>query len=163
MYKYKRQLESEGKIFAKPVHSKPPHNLYYVPDQHHPVLDALKKYKTLHQLVFGDLEEFDWIPTGRYPLTKNRMNPLWVDERTQTSVHLVKTPAGFIVPPHIHPYENEFTIGLAGEGETPQGEKVPMKDKFHLHPKGVVDLGGKVTKESICLVFSDGHARPIEV
>jgi len=125
MYKYKRQLESEGKISVKPVDSKPPYNLYYVPTKYHPVLDALQDYKSLHQLVFGDLEELDWIPSGRYPQTQVRLKRLWVDEQTQTSVHLAKTPAGFIVPPHIHPYANEFTIGLSGEWETPEGETHP--------------------------------------
>ena len=47
MYKYKRQLESEGKILAKPVPGRPPYNVYYVPDQHHRECEALKRYKQL--------------------------------------------------------------------------------------------------------------------
>jgi DNA-binding PadR family transcriptional regulator len=41
MYRYKKRLESEGKIQARPMPGHPPYNTYSVPERHHQVIKLL--------------------------------------------------------------------------------------------------------------------------
>jgi hypothetical protein len=47
LYKYKRQLEQDGKIQPTTVHAKPPYNMYSVPSTYHPEVEAIIQYKRL--------------------------------------------------------------------------------------------------------------------
>jgi hypothetical protein len=50
MYKYKKLLEAEGKLKAKPVpNQSPPYNTYYVPEKFHQEAEALRQQQ---QLIF---------------------------------------------------------------------------------------------------------------
>jgi hypothetical protein len=47
MYKYKHQLELEGRIQAKPVAAKPPYHLYFIPPQFLKAVAAIKETRRL--------------------------------------------------------------------------------------------------------------------
>jgi hypothetical protein len=61
MYKYKRQLELEGRIQAKPVAAKPPYHLYSIPPHFLKEVAAIKKTrKTQLQAREQALQEHYW-------------------------------------------------------------------------------------------------------
>lgn len=61
MYKYKRQLELEGRIRAKPVAAKPPYHLYYIPRQFLENVVAIKETRqTQLQEREQSLQEHYW-------------------------------------------------------------------------------------------------------
>lgn len=47
LYKYQRLLEAEGKIQAQLVQSRPPYNVYYIPQNFRRQVEALKQYTQL--------------------------------------------------------------------------------------------------------------------
>jgi hypothetical protein len=165
MYKYKRQLELEGKIQAKPVQSRPPYNLYFVPKRFHKRVEALKQYKSL-PLTYdvsnaGALEWTD-APKGMY-LTAVKEKILWHDEKTGAIMTLNKFPPGLYASPRIRPKANAWFYTISGEAELPDGRKGSNKGFYGFLPKGVTEIGVKLTKETLVFTFYDGPRDIIEV
>ena len=179
MYKYKRYLELEGKIQAKPVASRPPHNVYYVPKRFYPQLEALKQYKQLAsndhaptEQLFSfvsdrngvDIHSMPWeeAPEGRF-FTKVEQKILWQNEDTGAVLVLQKAQPGITEARHYHPDANQWGLCLSGECELPNGARIPTEFLFGYIPKGAVHMYPKITKESISLVYYDGPRTKIEV
>jgi len=182
MYKYKRQLELEGKILAKPVSGRPPYNVYFVPEQHHRECEALKQYKQLSPTYFS-LDSND-IPEAFYPNAAVRLNihklewedappglfftdvkrkVLWTNDETGALVVLQKFPLGFIESMHYHPDCNQWGLGLTGEVELPDGTRMSMEGIFCYFPSGKKHMQPKVTKETLAFCYFDGPRTKISV
>jgi hypothetical protein len=182
MYKYKRQLELEGKIQAKAVTSRPPHNVYFVPTRFHRELEALRQYKqfasdppifweprppdSFHptQSTLVNLNAMEWEDApGDLFLTKVQQKILWHDSKSGALLVLYKTPPGIAEALHYHPYANMWGLLMAGEIELPDGSRMPTENLFGYVPRGVKHIHPKITKESIGLVYFDGPRTKIEV
>jgi hypothetical protein len=122
MYKYKHRLELEGKIQSKPVPAKPPYHLYFVPPDFHRHVKALKHYKSLPNVIGGDIEALPWhdIPEG-WALLPVKEKILWQNEETGAMAVLQRIPVGLVETPHYHPDGNHFIYGISGDVETPSG------------------------------------------
>jgi hypothetical protein len=92
LFKYKRQLELEGKIASKPVHERPPYNLYFVPENVHRHVEALQQYKRL-PLTYDvyNSQDIEWTdaPKDMF-LTPVKEKILWHDENTGAIMSLLK-------------------------------------------------------------------------
>jgi hypothetical protein len=180
MYKYKRLLEAEGKIQAKPVVSRPPHNVYYVPTRFYRQLEALKQYKQLASKNHRHIEQLDgfvsdsrttsldinsmkWedAPEGRF-FTKVQQKILWQNVETGAVLVLQKAQPGIAEAKHYHPDANQWAVVLSGECELPNGLRIPTESLFGYIPKGVPHIYPKITKESVSLVFYDGPRTKVE-
>lgn len=179
MYKYKRLLEVEGKIQAKPMASRPPYNVYYVPTRFHRELDALQQYKQLalkshepSEQLFNfvsdrngvDINSMEWVdaPEDRF-LTKVQQKILWENKATGAILVLQRAQPGIAEAKHYHPDANQWGLCLSGECELPDGSRIPTEFLFGYIPKGEVHMYPKITKESISLVYYDGHRTKIPV
>lgn len=164
MYKYKQQLELEGKILVKPIQSKPPYNIYYVPQKYHKVLTALQQYKSLSSISSGTINDVEWQDVTDDPrFTNVKMSRLWQNDRG-VKVSLCKVSPGLTIP-HIHTV-NHFYFGLSDEIETPDGKRMSVQGRFAFQPKGVADTRARVVrvvKECLFLIFSDGSGNTIVV
>jgi hypothetical protein len=79
-------------------------------------------------------------------------------------ITLTKFPAGFSDAPHIHPEATVMGYVLSGEMELPDGTRVSFPPHvFNCRPKGMLDMGYKVTKETILLAFWGGPRTKIAV
>jgi len=165
MYKYKRQLELEGKILAKPVPGKPPYNVYYVPEQHHRECEALKQYKQLPSKYINlQIPQVEWqdAPKGFY-LTDVKEKILWQNKKTGAMFLLGKAPIGLSDTPHTHPEANMLSYLLSGELELPNGNIRKLAGRSGFQPKGTLDVGYKFVKEALLLVYWDGPRTKVEV
>lgn len=165
MYKYKRQLEFDSKICAKPVHSRPPYNVYYVPEKYHRECEALKQYKQLpFKYINLQIPQIKWqdAPKGFY-LTDVKEKILWENKKTGAIFLLGKAPIGLTDTPHIHPEANMLSYCLSGEIELPNGTISKMAGHSGYQPKGTLDVGYKIVKEALILVYWDGPRTKIEV
>ncbi len=68
LYKYKRDLEKEGKIKAKPIlEARPPYNVYYVPEEFHDKVEYAKQRRRIKSILDnlspkGQIKTFDiWL------------------------------------------------------------------------------------------------------
>ena len=164
MFKYKRQLELEGKIQSKPVHAKPPYHLYSVPSPLHSSVKALRHYKTLPNVIGGDIDAIPWdnVPDDTYLLpVKEKI--LWQNDDTKAMAVLQWFPVGLIETPHYHPDGNHFIYGISGEVETPAGTIESMAGTYRYVPKGTVDIGVKIVKEGLCIAYWDGPRTKVTV
>ena len=57
MYKYKRQLETQGKIERNAVLDRPPYYTFSVPKRHHQEVKLLQQYKILTNNTFLNIDE----------------------------------------------------------------------------------------------------------
>jgi hypothetical protein len=164
MFKYKRQLELEGKIQSKPVHAKPPYHLYYVPPSVHSNVEALRHYKSLPNVSGGDINDLEWhdIPDGM-SLLPVKEKILWQDPKTGAMAVLQWLPIGLLETPHYHPHGNHFIYGISGEMETPSGIVEPLGGIYRYVPKGTVDIGVKLVKEGLCISYWDGPRTKVNV
>jgi quercetin dioxygenase-like cupin family protein len=157
MYKYKRLLESQGRIVTKTVREKPPYHLYYVPSQFH---DQVKRMR--HHFTFSlNANDLEWEePPDDFHLTNVRRKILWTDGQTGATAVLLKfLPGEVIAKGHIHPDANHIMYVLEGEFQpVPDGHPRPGKGSFVHCPKGVKHGGGRmiVTKEGYGFAYYDG-------
>lgn len=164
MYKYKHRLELEGKIQSTPVHVKPPYHLYFVPQSMHHHVQALQHYKSLPNVIGGDINELEWqdIPDGVYLLpVKEKI--LWQSDDTGAMAVLQRIPVGLVETPHYHPDGNHFIYGISGEVETPSGDIESLAGTYRYVPKGTVDVGVKFVKEGLCIAYWDGSRTKVNV
>jgi hypothetical protein len=164
MYKYKQRLELEGKIQSKPVHAKPPYHLYYVPSPLRRHVEALQHYKSLPNVIGGDIHDVEWqdIPDGVYLLpVKEKI--LWQNDDTGAMAVLQWFPVGLVETPHYHPDGNHFIYGISGEVETPSGTIESVAGTYRYVPKGTVDVGVKFVKEGLCIAYWDGPRTKVNV
>jgi hypothetical protein len=164
MYKYKRQLEAQGKIERRTIMDRPPHYVYFVPDHYRQEVMLLQQYKQMPNNTFFNIDAIPWTdpPDGMY-LTKVRHKILWNDPVTGALMVLSKSPVGIPEPIHIHPHANEWCLGLAGELETVDGQRLVMDNTFSFVPKGVRSGVCRVTKELLILIYWDGPITKIAV
>jgi hypothetical protein len=165
LFKYRRQLELEGKIASKPVHERPSYNLYFVPENVRRQVEALQQYKQL-PLTYDvyNAQDIEWTdaPKDMY-LTDVKEKILWNDEETGAIMVLMKLPPGLYAFPHIHPQANQWAYGLEGEGEHPNGKKESLKGIFTFLPKGALELGSIISKETLAIIYWDGPRSQIDV
>lgn len=165
LFKYRRQLELEGKIASKPVHARPPYNLYFVPETAYRQVEALQQYKRL-PLTYDvyNAQEIKWTdaPKNMY-LTDVKEKILWYNEETGAIMVLMKLPPGLYAVPHIHPQANQWAYGLEGEVEHPNGKKQSVKDAFGFLPKGALEPGTIISKETLTIIYWDGPRSQIDV
>ena len=164
MFKYKHRLELEGKIKSKPVHAKPPYHLYFVPLSLHACVEALRHYKSLPNVIGGDIHDVKWqdIPDDVYLLpVKEKI--LWQNEETGAMAVLQWFPVGLVETPHYHPDGNHFIYGISGEVETPSGDIETVAGTYRYVPKGTVDVGVKFVKEGLCIAYWDGPRTKVNV
>jgi hypothetical protein len=180
LYKYKRLLEAEGKIRAKPVQGRPPYNLYYVPKKYHDELEALKQYKYLSPKYFqfdtynkragsipddyypkvpimGNIDNLEWedtAPEDFYSDVKRKV--LWKNDATGALFVLLKVPPGIMEPLHYHTESNKWALALSGECELPDGTRMPMEGVYGYIAKGTPHVHPKVTKETLILCYFNG-------
>jgi hypothetical protein len=123
LYKYKRLLEAEGKIQAKPVQSRSPYNVYYIPPNFHRQVEALKQYTQL-SLTYYTVRphSVEWTDTPKdFYLTPVKEKILWQNPETGAMITVTKFPVGLSDAPHIHPDANVMGYVLSGEAENPDG------------------------------------------
>jgi hypothetical protein len=164
MYKYKHRLEVEGKILSKPVHAKPPYHLYYVPQSLHWNVEALRYYKSLPDVIGGDVNDLLWreIPEGM-ALLPVKEKILWQNDDTGAMAVLQRVPEGLVETPHYHPDGNHFIYAISGAIETPSGNIENIAGTYRYVPKGTTDIGVKVVKELICIAYWDGPRTKVNV
>ena len=166
LYKYKRILQAQGKIVSKPVHAQPPYNIYTIPSKQLRAVKALKQYKQQSPKTYGLLpHEMEWqdTPKGFY-LTPTQEKILWENPETGAMITLTKFPIGLSDAPHIHPEATVMGYVLSGEIELPDGTIVSFPPHgFNCRPKGMLDMGYKITKETIILAFWDGPRTKIDI
>jgi hypothetical protein len=157
MYKYKRQLEAQGKIERCTIEDRPPYYVYSVPAHYRQEVKLLQQYKMWANNTFLNIDKIPWTdpPQGMY-LTKVQHKVLWHDPVTGAMMVLSKAPVGIPEPIHIHPYANEWCLGLAGELETVEGQHLVMQNTFSFVPKGVRSGVCRVTKDLLILIYWDG-------
>jgi DNA-binding PadR family transcriptional regulator len=158
MYKYLRLLESEGKILTHTVNTRPPYNEYYVPDDHHPDVEALKQYRAYaSKAALFNTQHIDWehCPLGQY-LTAVQRKVLWKNEETGAALTLYKVPPGLAEPLHCHPDTNMSGYFLTGEGELPDGTRIPLEGIAGYAVRGEYHMWPKITKETLVICFNDG-------
>jgi quercetin dioxygenase-like cupin family protein len=108
---------------------------------------------------FEDLEWED--PPRGYYLTDVKQKTLWRDEKTGTTLALIKFPEGVADKIHSHPEANQIVIGLSGEMEMPDGALVTVSpNSVYYFDKGENHGATKVTQECLTLFFWDGSPRP---
>jgi hypothetical protein len=165
LFKYRRQLELEGKIASKPVHERPPYNLYFVPENVHRHVEALQQYKRLPLTydVYGS-QDIEWTdaPKDMF-LNPVKEKILWHDENTGSIMALLKHPPGLYAVPHIHPEANQWYYVIYGEIERPDGSKRSSTGYFGFLPKGALEVGGILSKETLVIIFWDGPRSQIDV
>jgi hypothetical protein len=166
LYKYKRILQAQGKIVSKPVHAQPPYNIYTIPSDQLRAVEALKQYKHQSPKTYGLFpHEMEWqdTPKGFY-LTPAKEKILWQNPDTGAMITLTKFPIGLSDAPHIHPEATVMGYVLSGEMERPDGTIVSFPPHvFNCRPKGMLDMGYKITKETILLAFWDGPRTKIDI
>ena len=167
MYKYKRQLEQDGKIQPTTVHAKPPYNVYSVTPEYHPEVEAIIQYKHLpfpSQTPMFNVESIPWedTPPGLF-FTDVQRKILWQNKETGALLVLIKAQPGIIEPLHYHPYANKWAYFLAGECELPNGTVIPVTGLCGFIPKGELHVSPKVRKEGIVLCYFDGPRTKVPV
>jgi hypothetical protein len=167
LYKYKRQLEHEGKIQTTTIHAKPPYNLYSVPSEYHQEIEALAQYKRLpfpSRSALFNVEALPWedTPPGLF-FTDVKRKVLWTNEETSAILVLLKAQPGIIEPLHYHPQANKWAYFLSGEIELPDGTPMPVSGLCGFIPKGELHTSPKVRKESIVLCYFDGPRTKVPV
>ncbi|MCW4041254.1 MAG: hypothetical protein NWE83_10955 [Candidatus Bathyarchaeota archaeon] len=165
LFKYKRQLEQEGKIASKPIHERPPYNLYFVPENMQQYVEALRRYKRFPPTLYGYCtQDIEWTdaPKDMF-LTAVKEKILWHDEETGAIMSLLKVPLGLWGEPHIFPYANQWYYGLEGESENPNGKKTSAKGIFGFLPKGALEIGSIISKETLLIIFWDGPRTQIKI
>jgi hypothetical protein len=166
LYKYKRLLQAQGKIESKPVHAQPPYNIYTIPSHQLRAVEALKQYTQLSPEYYAvRLHEMEWqnAPKDFY-LTPVKEKILWQNPDTGAMVTLCKLPVGLSDAPHIHPEATVMGYVLSGEAELPDGRRISWPPhSFNCRPKGMLDMGYKITKETILLAIWDGPRTKIDV
>jgi hypothetical protein len=166
LYKYKRLLQAQGKIKSTPVHAQPPYNIYTIPLNQCRAVEALKHYKQLSPKYYGLFpHELEWqdTPEGFY-LTPAKEKILWQNPDTGAMITLTKLPVGLSDAPHIHPEATVMGYVLSGEAELPDGRIISYPPHaFNCRPKGTLDMGYKIIKETILLAFWDGPRTKIDV
>lgn len=165
MYKYKRQLEQEGKIQSKPIHARPSYNVYYVPKKFHKAAAALKLYRQLSPKFFAvNTQKIPWqdAPSDLY-LTPVKEKILWQNPDTGAMIVINKIPTGLTDSPHIHPDSNVMAYIFSGEQELPDGTRFSVDGIFNCRPKGELDPGYKISKETTIIAFWDGPRTRIEI
>jgi hypothetical protein len=178
LYKYKRLLEAEGKIQAKPMQGRPPYNIYYVPEHYHVEIEALKQYKHLPPKYFaafnrrsgsipdkfypevsvmGNIHHMEWQdpPPGWYYSDVKR-KVLWENSAAGAVFELMKYPPGIAEALHYHEHANKWGFHLAGETELPDGTRIATEGIYGFVPKGTPHIQLKVTKETLILCYFDG-------
>jgi hypothetical protein len=167
LYKYKRQLEQEGKIQLTTIQAKPPYNLYFVPVEYHPEVEALLQYKRLPFPSKTPMFNVDSIPWENTPqglfFTDVQRKVLWRNKDTDAMLVLIKAQPGIIEPLHYHPHANKWAYFLAGECELPDGTRVALPGLCSFIPKGELHVSPKVRKEGIVLCYFDGPRTKIPV
>lgn len=180
LYKYKRLLEAEGKIQAKPMPGRPPYNIYYVPEQHHAEIEALIQYKNLPSKYFdsyartqrdeklpesyypevscvGSIYNLEWkdaAPVKFHSDVKRKV--LWENPETGAVFELLKVPPGIMEPVHYHKHANKWALGLSGESELPDGTRISIEGIYGFIPRGTPHVHPRVTKETLILCYFDG-------
>jgi hypothetical protein len=167
LYKYKRQLEHEGKIQSTPVHAKPAYNTYSVPSTFHQELNTLIQYKRLPfppRSPLYNIEAIPWedVPPGIFFVDAKR-KVLWHDEETGALLVLFKGGPGIMEPLHYHPYANKWGYILHGEYELPDGTPLPCDNTYFFVPKGELHVMPKCRKESVALCYFDGPRTKVPV
>jgi DNA-binding PadR family transcriptional regulator len=165
LYKYKRLLEAEGKIQAKSVQGRPPHNVYFIPENYRKHVEALKRYKQLPLKFFeGHIQQMEWqdTPEGFY-LTPVKEKIIWQNPDTGAVFGIMKFPPGLSDAPHIHPDANVMGYVLSGEAERPDGSREQLTGYFNFRPKGTLDHGYKFSHETIIIGYWDGPRTKIDV
>ncbi|MHA1939077.1 MAG: hypothetical protein ACXACD_07330 [Candidatus Thorarchaeota archaeon] len=165
LYKYKRLLEAEGKIQAKSVQGRPPHNVYYIPEQYRKHVDALKRFKQLPREYFaGKIQQMEWqdVPDNFY-LTPVKEKIMWQNPDTGAMFTVMRFPPGLSDAPHIHPEANVMAYIISGETERPDGSRVQLSGNFNFRPKGTLDPGYNITHETILIAYWDGPRTKIDV
>ena len=130
LYKYKRLLEAEGKIQAKPMKGRPPYNVYYVPKNFQKQAAALNHYRQIPRKYYDlRLPEIDWqdAPLGYY-LTDVKEKILWHDKETGAMLVIKKAPPGLTDAPHVHPDANKMAYVLAGEMEPAEAMEAAQQE-----------------------------------
>ena len=160
LYKYKRQLELEGKIQSTPVHAKPAYNSYSVPSTHHQELEALIQYKRVPfppRSPLFNIADIPWedTPPGLF-FGNAKRKVLWTNEATGALLVLLKGGPGISEPLHYHPHANKWAYILAGEYELPDGTPLPAQDTYFFIPKGELHISPKIRKEVLVLCYFDG-------
>jgi quercetin dioxygenase-like cupin family protein len=157
LYKYKRQLESAGKIQSTAVNTRPPHYIYYVPNEVHQEAELIKQYRIFPQSSYTSFTEIPWSkPPSNFYLTHVREKILWQNEHTGAVMILAETPIGIVTPVHYHPNANQWVIGLYGEIENSNGKRQNIHQTLSFVPKGELHGTGRVTKKTLALVYFDG-------
>ena len=179
LYKYKRLLEVEGKIQARPIQGRPPYNIYYVPEHYYAEIEAIKQYKNLppeylanyvrardekipaayypEVSVVGSVHNLEWkdaAPIKFHSDVKRKV--LWENPETGAVFELLKVPPGIMEPVHYHKNANKWALGLSGESELPDGTRMSIEGIYAFVPKGTPHVHPRVTKETIILCFFDG-------
>jgi hypothetical protein len=159
LYRYKKLLESEGKLIAIAQPGKPPYNTYSVPQHHHQAIEILKQANHFPSILGKRLEDIPWetSPTDFY-ITACQEKVLWTNVETGATMILLKSPADPrpADPLHIHPSANQWSFGLAGEAIDFDGSRWSFEGSTGFIPKGVVHGQAITTRDSLCLVFWDG-------
>lgn len=163
LFKYKRTLELEQKIASKPVHERPPYNLYYVPEQQQSEVEKLKQYRTSNiKLLLANDMGWEDAPAGSF-LTTAKRKVLWKDEATGAELILAKVSTGLAESLHYHPHANEWVYAFSGECELPNGTRIPASGLTMYVPKGELHTCLKITKEATALMLFDGPRDKIHV
>jgi quercetin dioxygenase-like cupin family protein len=163
LFKYKHALELEQKIASKPVHERPPYNLYYVPEHRQLDVEKLKQYRTSNiKLLLADDMDWEDAPKGSF-LTPAKRKVLWKDEATGAELILAKVSTGLAESLHYHPHATEWVYGLSGECELPNGMRLSAAGATMCVPKGELHTCLKITKEATALMFFDGPRTKIHV
>ena len=95
--------------------------------------------------------------------TDVKMYVLWQDKKTGANLTLLRAPKSdkAVMGPHAHPNANEWSVYLAGEGETPDGTRIKASADnivFGFVPKGEIHAkeSGKVIQELTWIRYHDG-------